>query len=128
MNSASAPNLKEVAIDFLRLVASRKVREGFRRHVAPDFRHHNAYFKGDAESLMRAMEENAAINPDKTLEIQRALQDEDLVAVHSRVRMNPDHLGIAVVHIFRFHGILITEMWDIGQPVPENCPNEYGMF
>ena len=77
---------------------------------------------------MAAMEENAAKNPEKVLEIQRALQDGDLVAVHSRVRQKPGDTGIAVVHIFRFQGNLIVELWDIGQGVPENSPNEYGMF
>ena len=77
---------------------------------------------------MVAMEENAATNPEKVLEIQHALQDGVLVAVHSRVRQKPGDLGVAVVHIFRFHGNLIAELWDIGQAFPENSPNEYGMF
>jgi len=46
----------------------------------------------------------------------------------SSVRQNPQDRGGAVVHIFRFAGARIAELWDIGQPVPENSPNEYGMF
>jgi hypothetical protein len=38
---------------------------GFLIAFGPDFRHHNPYFRGDAESLMAAMEENARKNPDK---------------------------------------------------------------
>lgn len=124
----SQGSLKEAAIEFLRLVASGKVREAYRKHVGPDFRHHNPFFPGDAESLMAAMEENAAKNPNKVLEVQRALQDGDLVAVHSRVRQEPGDLGAAVVHIFRFRGDLVAELWDIGQAVPENSPNAHGMF
>ena len=59
---------------------------------------------------------------------QHALEDGDLVAVHSRVRQNPDDRGAALVHIFRFHGDRVIELWDIGQPVPEDSPNENGMF
>ncbi|MCI0697626.1 nuclear transport factor 2 family protein [candidate division KSB1 bacterium] len=128
VSSQAAPNLKEAAMDFLRLVASGKVREAYRKHVGTEFRHHNAYFRGDAESLMIAMEENAAQNPNKVLEIQRTLQDGDLVAVHSRVRQHPGDLGGAVVHIFRFKDNRIAELWDVGQAVPENSSNEYGMF
>jgi predicted SnoaL-like aldol condensation-catalyzing enzyme len=124
----STTNLKERAMEFLRLAASGKVREAYYKYVGPEFRHHNPYFRGDAESMMAAMEENAVKNPNKVLEIQRALQDGDLVAVHSRVRLNPDDLGIAVVHILRFEGNLIAELWDVGQALPENSPNEYGMF
>ncbi len=124
----SQQSRNEAAMDFLRLAASGKVREAYRKYVGPNFRHHNPYFRGDAESLMTAMEENAAKNPDKVLDIQRALQDGDLVAVHSRVRKKPGDLGMALVHIFRFQGDLIVELWDIGQAVPENSPNQYGMF
>jgi predicted SnoaL-like aldol condensation-catalyzing enzyme len=71
---------------------------------------------------------NATKNPDKILEIQRALQEGDLGAVYSRIRRKPDDLGAAVVHIFRFQDNRIAELWDIGQQAPENSPNEYGMF
>lgn len=124
----SAQARKEAAVEFLRLAASGKVRQAYHGYVAPDFRHHNPFFRGDAESLMAAMEENAAKNPDKVFEVQRALQEGDLVAVHSRVRQGPGDLGAAVVHIFRFKGNLIAELWDVGQGVPESSPNEHGMF
>jgi predicted SnoaL-like aldol condensation-catalyzing enzyme len=124
----SPPNLKDAAMEFLRLVASGNIREAYSKHVCPEFRHHNPFFRGDAESLIVAMEENAAINPDKVLEILHALQDGKLVAVHSRVTLKPGDPGVAVVHVFRFQGNHIAELWDIVQAVPENSPNEYGMF
>ena len=74
------------------------------------------------------MEENAAKNPNKVLEIQRALEDGDFVAIHSRVRQNPGDRGGAAVHIFKFRGDRVVELWDIGQPVPEDSPNGNGMF
>ena len=124
----SVTNHKDAAVEFLRLAATGNVREAYRKHVCPGFRHHNPFFHGDAESLMVAMEENAAKNPDKVLEIQRALQDGNLVAVHSRVKLKPGDPGVALVHIFRFQGNHIAELWDVGQAVPENSPNDYGMF
>ena len=123
-----AASHKEAALSFLRAAASGNVREAFQKYVAPGFRHHNPYFRGDAESLMKGMEENAAKNPNKLLEVRRAIEEGDLVAVHSRVRMKPDDLGVALVHIFKFQGDRILELWDLGQPVPENSPNENGMF
>ncbi len=119
---------KEAAISFLRQVASGKVREAYDAFVAPHFRHHNAYFRSDAESLRTGMEENAAGFPNKTFEVQRALEDGDLVAVHSRLRLKPDMPEIAAVHIVRFDGDRIVEMWDVGQQVPAESPNENGMF
>lgn len=121
-------SLKDKAVSFLQLVASGNVREAYQRYVGPGFRHHNPFFRGDADSLMLAMEENAAKNPHKILEVKRAIEEGDIVAVHSHVKQRQDDLGGAVVHIFRFHNDHIVEFWDVGQPIPENSPNENGMF
>jgi predicted SnoaL-like aldol condensation-catalyzing enzyme len=96
--------------------------------VGGNFRHHNAYFRGDPESLIAAMEENAAKNPGKILEFQRTLEDGNLVAVHSRMRTNLSDPGASLVHIFRFDGDLIVELWDVAQAVPKDSPNQNGMF
>lgn len=125
MNSHS---LKDAAIEFLTLVASGRVSEAYERHRAAGFRHHNPHFHGDAASLKEAMQTNATSNPNKVLEVKRALQDGDQVVVFSRVRQHPDDRGGAVVHIFRFQENRIAELWDIGQPVPDNSINEKGMF
>jgi predicted SnoaL-like aldol condensation-catalyzing enzyme len=122
------PPLKEIAVSFLQLVASGEVREAYLSHIGPGFCHHNPFFRGDSDSLLLAMEENAAISPHKSLEVKRAIEEGDIVAVHSHVKQNPEDLGGAVVHIFRFQGDLIVELWDIGQPIPENSHNENGMF
>lgn len=124
----SSLTIKERAVSFLELVASGNVREAYENYAGPDFRHHNPYFPGDADSLMSAMEENAAGNPDKILEVKRAIQEGDTVAVHSHVRQNPEDLGGAVVHIFRFRDDRIVELWDVGQAIPEDSPNENGVF
>jgi predicted SnoaL-like aldol condensation-catalyzing enzyme len=50
------------------------------------------------------------------------------VMVYSRIKQKVEDLGAAVVHIFRFHKGKIVEMWDVGQPVPKDSPNENGML
>jgi len=119
---------KEIAKEFLELASKGQSRKAFELYVSEDFKHHNAYFKGDGHALMTAMEENGRKNPDKIFEMQRALEDGNLVAVHSRVRRNPEDLGAAVMHIFRFDNNKIAELWDFGQAVSENMINENGMF
>lgn len=121
-------SLKDKAVSFLQLVATGKVREAFNIYVGQDFRHHNLYFRGDADSLMLAMEESASKSPDKVFEVKQVIADGDMVAVYSHVRQNRDDLGGAVVHIFRFHNNRIVELWDVGQKIPENSPNENGPF
>ncbi|MVO07653.1 nuclear transport factor 2 family protein [Flavobacterium sp. TP390] len=119
---------KEIVTHFLHLAAKGQSREAFEVYVAPDFIHHNAYFKGDRNTLMLAMEENAIQNPNKIFEIQRILEDEHLVAVHSRIQLQQNNLELAVMHIFRFNENKIVELWDFGQPVPKDIINENGMF
>jgi predicted SnoaL-like aldol condensation-catalyzing enzyme len=121
-------SLKEAAVEFLTLVATGKVCEAYDRHVGRGFRHHNPYFRGDAASLMEAMQADAISSPDKVLEVQLALEDGEQVAVFSRITQRPGDRGAAVVHIFRFEGGRIAELWDVGQAVPENAVNENGMF
>ncbi len=120
-------HIKESAIKFLQLAASGKVEEAYAL-VAPHFRHHNPYFSSDATALKNGMLENARSNPGKLFEVQRAIAEDSLVAVHSRVQMPSNAMTIAVVHIFRFEDGKIAELWDIGQLQPEPMANELGMF
>jgi predicted SnoaL-like aldol condensation-catalyzing enzyme len=119
---------KDIAIAFLQLASAGKVHEAYDRYVHPRFRHHNPYFKGDRASLLKGMEENAAQFPDKELEVVRALEDGDLVAVHGKVRLKLDFPEVALIHIFRFEDGLIIEEWETGQEVPKESLNENGMF
>ncbi len=119
---------RDIALSFLRLAASGRVGEAYEKYVHPRFRHHNPYFKGDRESLLRAMEDSAVQFPRKRFEPLRGLQDGGLVAVHGRVRLAPDKPEIAVIHIFRFEGDLIVEEWEVSQEVPRESPNENGVF
>ena len=121
-------NIKTAAIQFLYLTATGKVGEAYDLYVSPDFRHHNMYFKGDADSLKKAMEESAVNLPTKELEIQFAIQEGKRVAVYSKVIISPGEPGIALVHFFLFSGTKIVELWDLAQAPPEEVINENGLF
>jgi predicted SnoaL-like aldol condensation-catalyzing enzyme len=119
---------KEIAVSFLRLASSGKVREAYERYIHPDFFHHNPYFKGDRESLLVGMEESAAALPNKVFEAVREFEDDDFVVVHGRIRLKPGGAEYALIHIFRFEGDRIIEEWEAAQEVPEASPNKNGMF
>ena len=123
----STNDYKQIATDFLMLASKGNSKEAFSKYVSKNFKHHNTYFKGDGESLMIAMEDNAMKNPNKVFDIKRSLQNGDLVATHSYVRQKPGDPGAAVVHIFRFENDKIAELWDLGQAVPLETVNENGM-
>lgn len=119
---------KEIAQNFLKLAASGHSHEAFRLYVGKNFKHHNVHFKGDADTLMLAMEESARKNPNKIFKIYHIIADHDLVAVHSHLKQNSDDVGFAVVHIFKFEEDKIVELWDLGQAIPTEMINENGIF
>lgn len=119
---------KRTALAFLDAARAGRIHGQRDRFVTPDARHHNAYFPAGMEALTRAMDEAAVAQPEASLDVQRVLAEGDTVAVHSHFRPEPGHLGYAVMHIFRFEGGRIAELWDFGQPVPEDLPNADGMF
>ena len=118
---------KDIAISFLLNAAKGKLDDAYAL-VSSMFRHHNPYFKGDAESLKAGMAEADKKFPNTTLEVQHVFEDGDFVAVHSRVQHAPNTLPIAAVHIFRFEGDQIAELWDVAMEAPKDSPNENGMF
>jgi predicted SnoaL-like aldol condensation-catalyzing enzyme len=119
---------KAIATQFLQLAAAGKACSDAAALITETVRHHNVHFAGDGASLLAAMDANAVQFPDKRLDVQRVLRDGDLVAIHSRVTHTPDDPGFALVHLFRFEGGAIAELWDIAQPVPPDSPNKNGMF
>jgi len=127
-NNATNRTRKAAAETFLKMVVARRIKEAYETYMAKDMRHHNAYFPGDAASLQKGMEDAHTQFPNTTIDIKHSLEDGDFVAVHSLVRMQPNTPGIAVVHLFRFQGDRVVEMWDVGQEIPEKSPNENGVF
>jgi predicted SnoaL-like aldol condensation-catalyzing enzyme len=120
---------KEAAQSFLKMAGTGKVQEAYDQYIAPSFIHHNQFFKGDRQSLLDAMQEASKVSPNKSIEIQRVYEEGDTVITHSLVtRQDPDAPEIAVVHIFRFEKDRVVELWDLGQPVSKDSPNENGII
>ena len=118
----------DIATSFLRMCARGEVRDAYDRYVSQDFVHHNAWFAGDRESLLRAMEESAAKEPNKSFEVRQVIDGGDKVAVLSHLKRADANLEYAVVHIARIVDGKIVELWDLGQEIPKDSPNEFGMF
>jgi len=122
-------NQKDAARSFLQMAGAGKVQEAYDRYVASSFIHHNQHFKGDRQSLLTAMQEASKAAPNKSVDVRRVFEDGDTVITHSLVtRQDPEAPEIAVVHIFRFEGDRIVELWDVGQPISKDSPNKNGVF
>ncbi len=121
-------SIKDKAQQFLNLAGLGKAQEAFDGLVAEDFVHHNQHFAGDRASLLRAIQEDHANNPNRSLTVKQCFVEGNHVITHSHV-IKKD-LEIAVVHIFRFDTVTgkILELWDLGEAIQANSPNEHGVF
>lgn len=119
---------RQTALAFLKLAATGKVTEAFTQYLSRNFIHHNPYFAGDANALKAGMMEAHRKFKNTTIDPQHVFEENDLVAVHSRVSHGPDQPDISVVHIFRFEDRRIAELWDIGVQAPKDSPNQNGLF
>jgi predicted SnoaL-like aldol condensation-catalyzing enzyme len=119
---------KQTAVDFLQLVVSGHIEEAYDKYVDMQGKQHNVYFPAGFSALKQAMIENHVQFPNKRLTVKNVLGDGDLVAVHSNIVMKSGEPGLAVVHIFRFNEGRIAEMWDIGEAIPADSPNQVGAF
>ena len=119
---------KNTALDFLRLIVAGHIADAYDKYVDPNGKHHNLYFPAGFSALQKGMEENHNQFPNKTITIKNIFSDGNRVAVHSHVQMQMGDKGITVVHMFRFEGGKIVEMWDVGVPVPDTIPNTDGAW
>ena len=119
---------RDIASEFLRMCARGEVREAYARFVSDDFVHHNAWFAGNRESLLVAMEQSAAAEPNKSFEVRQVIDGGDRIAVLSHLKRASVDVEYAVIHIARIEGGRIVELWDVGQEIPKDSPNANGMF
>lgn len=117
---------KPIASNFLTTVALEGPAKGYELYVSPNFKHHNQYFKGDRQSLLSAMEEAHHSEPNIDFKIHQLIEEGDKVVTYSQVIKS--EMQIAVFHMFRFENGKIVEMWDVGQMIELDCPNENGLF
>ena len=118
---------KLAAETFLKLVCS-DVDRAYAEFVAPNFRHHNVWFPGNADALKQGMADNLREHPQKKLEIKQSIEEGDRVMVMSHVTFAPADRGYALMHLFRFENGRVAELWDIAQEIPDHSPNSNGPF
>lgn len=118
---------KEIAKAFLEGAVTDKVREVYDLYTLPSFKHHNGFFSGDRESLLQGMLQSNEMFPNKKLTIKLAVAEPPYVTLLSHVQIT-EGKEVAVVHMYRFEGEKIAEMWDISQEVAKDSPNANGIF
>ncbi len=125
-NKNSTQANKETAVDFLHLAIAGEIDEAYSSYVNMRGKHHNMYYSADFSSLKQGMIDNHAQFPNKRLMVKNVVGEGDMVAVHSKLVLKEGEPGMVVVHIFRFEGGKIIEMWDVGQAIPTESRNKLG--
>ena len=119
---------KKSAIEFLKLVVSGRIDEGYQKYVEVNGKHQNCYFPAGFAALKKAMIENHKEFPVKQFIVKNVIGDGAMVAVHSHLILKDGDKGMVTVHIVRFEGDKIVEFWDCGQQIPADMPNADGVF
>ncbi|PRC92370.1 nuclear transport factor 2 family protein [Solimicrobium silvestre] len=121
-------SLKNIATSFLKLLVVGAVDEAYANYVDNAFIHHNQHHKGDRESLKLGMQQAALKFTDMQLEVKSVLQEGDRVTTYSHIQSNLNNMDVAVFHMFKFKNDKIIELWDVGQQIIKDSPNENGFF
>ena len=109
---------KRIAVSFLEQVMTGDVREAFRAYVHDDFIHHDPRLREGAQALADALHADQVLYAARTFAIERVMEEGDLVVVHARMRPAPTEPEVAQVHILRFQGARIGELWKVSERVP----------
>lgn len=124
-------DLKSRAHSFLNQAATGNAEHAFSTIVGSTFVHHNPWFPAGAAALCAAMMDASKQCPDKVILIKNSIVDVETqtVCIHSHVIPEPNADGAAVVHLLRFEGGKLVELWDVGQAIePADTVNRVGMF
>jgi predicted SnoaL-like aldol condensation-catalyzing enzyme len=96
-----------------------RTREGLERYVAADLKQHNPNMPDGRAAAETILVPKAAA---WTSQIQRVIAQGHYAVVYQHAFNGPDdHLGRALVDIYRVEHGQIVEHWDISQPVPEGA-------
>ena len=119
--------ISDIAHNYLYMIMRWEIEQAYAAYLAPHFRHHNQYTSWDTASLKQGMIENHENFPTKEYTLHQTIVQGDKVVTHGLLKLN-EHVQVAVVHIFRFEGDKIVELWDVWQVIEANSPNGNGIL
>src|SRR5437870_4322947 len=85
------PN-KESAVQFLQMIVAGDIDAAYDKYIDMKGRHHNVFTPVGMPALRQGMKDAHTKFPNKQFVIQHVLGDEDLVAVHSHMTLEPGKL------------------------------------
>jgi len=96
--------------------------------VADSYKQHNPTVPDGKAPFVNYFTEFYKTHPDARSEVVRSAAEGDLVYMHLHSKPDSTSRGTAIFNVFRVEHGLITEHWDVIQPVPAESANSNGMF
>ncbi len=120
---------KRVVRDFVETAFNAKQpADAAKRFLGPRYIQHNPTAPDGPEAFVEFAGGFVSQAPHMSLEINRIIAEDDLVAAHSLLKLSDDDAGTVVVDIFRLEDGKIVEHWDVMQAFPESSVNDHPMF
>ena len=98
------------------------------RTFAPDYVDHAVPSLSGRKALAASLRTQRVASPKAATTIYRVVGENDLVFVHSNLRLRPGTRGLAVMDVFRFAGGRVVEHWGGRQDVPATTVSGHDMF
>jgi predicted SnoaL-like aldol condensation-catalyzing enzyme len=128
-DTAQESSVKKVVLDFFNTAfVDKDPEKAAREHMGSSYTQHNPQVGDGAGSFLPAINGMLGQFPDFWIETKRVIAEDDLVVIHSHVKMSKEDPGSAVADIFRVADGKIVEHWDIIQPIPAESANDNTMF
>ncbi len=124
----TSETIKKAAVDFLSMIVAGDIDEAYEKYIDMSGKHHNTFTPAGMPALRKGMKDAHVRFPNKQFTIQHVVADDELVAVHSHMNLEPGKTDMTVVHLFRFQNTRIVEMWDVGQVLSTERVNADGAF
>ncbi len=126
---SDAKSNKQAVLEFYGLALNEgKPEEAARKHLGDRYVQHNPNAGDGAEAFIAFVTGFRSQFPALRFEFKRAVAEDDLVAVHSHLKVSAEDRGTAVMDFFRLENGKIVEHWDVLQPVPGEAVNANTMF
>src|SRR5918996_259937 len=98
--------------------------EAVEKYGGSHYTQHNPQAPDGFDAFIQFVEGFVEQFPQLSLDIKRAVAEDDLVVTHSLLKTSPEDRGTAVADIFRLEDGRVVEHWDVLQPVPESAAND----
>ncbi len=121
--------LKEKAIDFYKTAFEGNPKLAVELYVGKQYIQHNPLVEDGKDGFIAYFEKMQQEYPDKSVTFLRAIEEENLVALHThQIWGYPDNKEYITMDFFRFEEGKIVEHWDSIQEVIYNSKNGRTMF